>query len=97
MKTNHYNFFDELLLEVRGDGGRATDQFRTMYKHFEVTEPDDDPDVVVERTTEDLEVESVLGGPDNYYGWTGDRFVVRDRSIFMAVEPGWEHIYVSPN
>lgn len=97
MTRNYYHFFGELLLEVRGDGGRSTEQFRTMYKHFEVPEPDRDPDMVVERTTEQLSYDTVLGDPSNHYGWTGDRFVVRSGSEYMAVEPGWNHIYVTPN
>jgi hypothetical protein len=97
MHSDYYDFFGELLLEVRGEGGRSTGQFRTMYDHFEVTGPVDDPDMVVERTTEELFLETVLGDPDDHYGWTGDRFVVRSGSDYMAVEPGWEHVYVTPD
>ena len=97
MKTNYYDFFGKLLLEVRGEGGRSTGQFRTMYDHFEVVTPDREPDVVVERTTEPLSVQTVLGNPDDHFGWTGSRFVVRKGSEYMAVEPGWKHIYVTPN
>ncbi|RAW45632.1 hypothetical protein DQW50_07720 [Halorubrum sp. 48-1-W] len=97
MKRHYYDFFGAVLLEVRGDGGRSTGQFYTMFDRFEVDDPDREPDVVIERTTEDVESETVLGDPGDHYGWTGDRFVVRDGSKFMAVEPGWDHIYVSPD
>jgi hypothetical protein len=97
MKRSYHDFFGKLLLEVRGEGGRSTGQFRTMYDHYEVKDPSREPDMVVEQTTEDIEVETVLGDPDDHYGWTGDRFVVRNRSSYMAVEPGWSHIYVTPN
>lgn len=97
MRSNYYDFFGEFLLEVRGEGGRSTSQFREMYRHFEIDAPGVEPDMVVERTTTDPDPEIVLGDPSDYYGWTGDRFVVRNGSSFMAVEPGWEHIYVSPN
>jgi hypothetical protein len=97
MQSDYYDFFDELILEIRGEGGRSTGQFRTMYDHFAVREPDRDPDIVVERTTEDLSVETVLGDPNDHYAWTGDRFVVRSGAEYMAVEPGWDHIYVTPD
>lgn len=97
MRRHYYDFFGSVLLEVRGDGGRSTQQFYTMFDHFEVEDPEREPDVVVERTTEEPELEAVLGDPSDHYGWTGDRFVVRSGSNFMMVEPGWDHIYVSPN
>jgi hypothetical protein len=97
MRRHHFDFFGSVLLEVRGDGGRSTQQFYTMFDHFEVEDPDREPDIVVERTTEEPELDAVLGDPSDHYGWTGDRFVVRNGSNFMAVEPGWDHIYVSPN
>lgn len=97
MKRNYYDFSGNLLLEVRGEGGRSTQQFRTMYHHFEVPQPDREPDMVVERTTEQLSCETVLGDPTSHYGWTGDRFVIRSGSDYMAVEPGWNHIYVTPD
>lgn len=97
MKSNYYNFFGKLLLEVRGEGGRSTEQFRTMYDDFEVLNPGREPDIVVERTTEPITLETVLGDPDEHFGWTGNRFVVRKGSEYMAVEPGWKHIYVTPN
>lgn len=97
MKQSYFDFSGKLLLEVRGEGGRSTQQFRTMYHHFEVSEPDRAPDVIVERTTENLTCETVMGDPTSHYGWTGDRFVVRNGSDYMAVEPGWNHIYVTPD
>jgi hypothetical protein len=98
MRHHYYDFFGKVLLEVRGDGGRSTEQFYTMYDQFEVENPDREPDIVVEQTTEDIgELEAVLGDPSDYYGWTGERFVIRNGSNYMAVEPGWDHIYVSPN
>jgi len=53
--------------------------------------------VVVERTTATPDPDVILGDPTDHYGWTGELFVVRNGPIFMAVEPGWEHLYVSPN
>jgi hypothetical protein len=98
MRRHYYDFFGAVLLEVRGDGGRSTEQFYTMYDHFEVENPDRDPDIVIERTTEELDdLDVVLGDPSSHYGWTGDRFVIRTGSSYMAVEPGWDHIYVTPN
>lgn len=97
MTSNYYNFFNELSLEVRGTGGRSTAQFRTMYDHFEVSEPIHDPDIVVETTVEDVELETVLGDPSHHYGWTGSQFVIRNGPRFMAVDPGWKHLYVSPD
>lgn len=97
MKRRYYDFFGEVLLEVRGGGGRSTEQFYVMYDHFEVNDPNRDPDIVVERTTDDVELNTVLGDPSDHYGWTGDRFIVRNGSNYMAVEPGWDHIYVTPN
>lgn len=97
MRRHYYDFFGSVLLEVRGDDGRSTQQFYTMFDHFNVKDPDREPDIVVERTTETIEPDTVLGDPSDYYGWTGDRFVVRNGSNYMAVEPGWDHIYVSPD
>lgn len=92
----HYDFFGAVLLEVRGGDGRSTEQFHTMYDHFEVADPDREPDIIVEQTTADIELDVVLGDPSNHYGWTGSRFVVRNGLSYMAVDPGWDHIYVTP-
>jgi hypothetical protein len=97
MRSSYFDFFGEVLLEVRGEGGRSTSQFREMYPHFETNSPDADPDVIVEQTTATPNPDIVLGAPADYYGWTGNAFVIRNGQIFMAVEPGWKHIYVSPN
>jgi hypothetical protein len=97
MRRQSFDFFGSVLLEVRGDGGRSTQQFHTMFDQFAVDDPEREPDVVVERTTEEPDLDAVLGDPSDHYGWSGDRFVVRNGSNFMTVEPGWDHIYVSPN
>lgn len=97
MRSTYYDFFGELLLEVRGEGGRSTGQLRQMYDHFRVSAPDRDPDVVVERTTETPDPTVVLGEPEDYYGWTGSRFVVYTHGNYMLADPGFEHLYVSPN
>ena len=97
MRSSYFDFFDELLLEVRGEGGRSTAQFREMYSRFRTGVPGAEPDIVIERTTTEPDPDVVLGHPDDHYGWTGDRFVVRRDSEFMLVEPGWERIYVSPD
>jgi len=97
MRSSYFDFFGELLLEVRGEGGRSTSQFREMYPHFETDTPRGDSDVVVERTTTTPDPDTVLGEPTDYYGWTGDLFVIRNGTDRMAVEPGWEHLYVSPD
>lgn len=95
MKRDYYEFFDEFLLEVRGGGDRTTKQVRKMYDYFSVSVPDRAPDVVVERTTDGIDPDVVLGDPDDYYGWTGDRFVVNSGGDYMATTPGWEHITVT--
>jgi len=96
MVSTYYDFYGEVVLEVSGDGGRSSRQFRTMYDHFEIDRPEGEPDVAVEQTTATPDPETVLGDPNSYYGWTGERFVVRSGSDFMSVEPGWEHVAVSP-
>jgi hypothetical protein len=97
MRSSYFDFFGEVLLEIRGEGGRSTSQFREMYPYFETDAPEGKPDVVVERTTAMPNPDIVLGDPTDYYGWTEALFVVRNGSNFMAVEPGWEHIHVSPD
>ncbi|WP_241154949.1 hypothetical protein [Halorubrum sp. CSM-61] len=67
-----------------------------MYDQFATDTPIDDPDLVIEETTADVEAEIVLGDPDDNYGWTGEEFVIQTESNFMAVEPGWEHLRVTP-
>ncbi|MFD1515493.1 hypothetical protein [Halomarina rubra] len=94
---SYYDLYGRLLLEVRGEGGRAVEQFRSMYRRFEVPAPARRPDVVVERTTDDRVAERAFGGPNDHYGWTGESFVVRRGSEYMAVRPGWDHIAVTPN
>ncbi|WP_324661906.1 hypothetical protein [Haloarcula sediminis] len=96
MASSYFDFFGEFTLEVRGDGGRSTSQFREMYATFR-TDRCPDPDMVVERTTEAPDPDVVLGDPTDHYGWTGDQFVVRKGSDFMLVDPGWDHLYVSPH
>jgi hypothetical protein len=97
VRRHYYDFFGSVLLEVRGDGGRSIQQFYKMFDHFEVENPGRDPDVTVEPATEEPDIDAVLGDPSDHYGWTGDRFVVRNGLNFMAVETGWEHLYVSPD
>ncbi|MFB6222947.1 MAG: hypothetical protein ABEH86_04650 [Haloarcula sp.] len=96
MSQHSYDFFGDLSMTVLGDGGRTSRQYRKMYDRFETGAPANDSDLVIEETTEDVDPDIVLGDPDDHYGWTGDEFVVRNRSSFMAVEPGWRHIRVTP-
>ncbi|MBV0902568.1 hypothetical protein [Haloarcula salina] len=95
MSPAHFDFFGELLVRVEGDSGRLDRQYRRMYDQFKTSSPDRDPDIVIEETTDDVEPTDVLGDPDDYYGWTGEEFVVRNGSDFMAVEPGWSHVRVT--
>ena len=95
-KRSFYDLFGTFRFEVRGEGGRSTRQLREMFRAFETPASTRPPDVVVERTTEPVECTSVLGGPTDHYGWTGDAFVVRDGSEYMRVEPGWTRISVTP-
>jgi len=95
MSRSYFDFFGDLMVQVSGNGGRTSRQYRRMYDHFRTSSPDRDPDIVVEETTGDVDPEVVLGDPDDYYGWTGEEFVVRNGSDFMAVEPGWSHIRVT--
>ncbi|MDS0294275.1 hypothetical protein [Halogeometricum luteum] len=96
MNKHHYEFFDGLLVEVSGSGGRTDEQFRKMYDHFRVASPGREPDIVIEETTKDVDPDVVLGDPKDYYGWTGEQFVIRNGTSFMAVTPGWDHIQVTP-
>lgn len=96
MKRECYEFFGDLSVEVVGNGGRTSDQYSQMYDEFRVPSSDHEPDVVIEETTRDVDPDVVLGNPDDHYGWTGDRFVVRNNDDYMAVEPGWAHIEVTP-
>ncbi|MFC5972152.1 hypothetical protein ACFPYI_12500 [Halomarina salina] len=96
-RRSFYDLFGTLRFEVRGEGGRSTAQFREMFRAFETPAPTRPPDVVVERTTEEVDCTSILGGPTDHYGWTGDAFVVRNGDEHMRVEPGWDHIWVTPD
>lgn len=96
MTRHSYNFFGDVSVTVLGEGGRTSRQYRRMYDQFATTTPVDDPDIIVEETTDDVESEVVLGDPDDHYGWTGEEFVIRNGSDFMAVAPGWDHLRVSP-
>lgn len=95
--TNHYEFFDRYAVEIRGEGGRAVDQFRKMYGHFEVSEPDREPDIVCELSTSEPDPDRVLGGPNRYYGREGDRFVVREGPDYMSVDSEWSHVKMAPH
>lgn len=95
MSRQHFDFFGELLVRVDGDGGRLDRQYQRMYDHFRASSPDRSPDIVIEETTDDVDPTVVLGDPDDYYGWTGEEFVVRNGSDFMAVEPGWSRVRVT--
>ncbi|WP_284063505.1 hypothetical protein [Halobaculum halobium] len=95
MNQHSYEFFGDLTVTVLGEGGRTSRQFRQMYDHFATSTPVDDPDIIVEETTADVEAEIVLGDPNDHYGWTGEEFVIRNGSDFMAVEPGWDHLKVT--
>lgn len=95
MSRRSYDFFGELSVTVLGDGGRTSRQYRRMYDQFATDTPADDPDVVIEETAEDVTAEVVLGEPDDHYAWTGEEFVIRNGSDFMAVEPGWERLRVT--
>lgn len=95
MNQHSYDFFGDLAVTVLGDGGRTSRQYRRMYDQFETETPVSDPDIVIEETTEDVTGEVVLGDPDDHYAWTGEEFVIRNGSDFMAVEPGWDRLRVS--
>lgn len=94
--SQYYELFGDVVVEVVGSGGRTSDQYSQMLDLFKVSRPDRDPDVVIEETTDDVDPEVVLGNPDDHYGWTGDRFVVRNDDDYMAVEPGWTRMEVTP-
>jgi len=36
--------------------------------------------------------DTVLGEPTDYYGWTGDLFVIRNDTDCMAVEPSRKYL-----
>lgn len=95
MTRYHYDFFGDLLVEVVGQDGRTDVQFRKMFDHFRVRSPDREPDMVIRETTDEVDPDVVLGDPNDYYGWTGEKFVVYSND-YMAVEPGWNHIDVTP-
>ena len=63
-----------------------------MYPHFETDTPRDNPDVVVEQMTMTPDPDTVLGEPTDYYGWTGDLFVIRNDTDCMAVEPSRKYL-----
>ncbi|MFC7008677.1 hypothetical protein [Halalkalicoccus salilacus] len=68
-----------------------------MYSHFAVSEPDREPDLVYEITTQQPDPDSVLGKPNEHYGRDGDRFIVRNSgSNFFTVNEDWNHITASP-
>lgn len=96
MTRQYYEFFDDLSVEVTGSGGRTSDQYAQMFDEFRVRTPDRDPDVVIEETTGDVDPDVVLGNPNDHYGWTGERFVIRNNEDYMAVEPGWARMEVTP-
>ncbi|MFU1779922.1 hypothetical protein ACM16X_00940 [Haloarcula japonica] len=95
MNQRSYDFFGDVVVTVLGDGGRTSRQYRRMYDQFETDTPANDPDIVIEETTEAVHAEVVLGSPDDHYAWTGDEFVIRNGADFMAVSPGWQHIRVT--
>jgi hypothetical protein len=95
MSQRSYDFFGDVVVTVLGDGGRTSRQYRKMYDQFETDTPANDPDIVIEETTEAVQPEVVLGDPDDHYAWTGDEFVIRNGADFMAVTPGWQHIRVT--
>lgn len=97
MSSQYYNFFDTVRLELRGDGGRLTEQFPQMYSHFSVEDPAEDPDIVCAVTDEEPDPDTVLGNSRELYGRDGNRFVVRTGSQFLTADADWEHIEVSPN
>ncbi|RLM88644.1 hypothetical protein D3D02_11655 [Halobellus sp. Atlit-38R] len=92
----YYDFFGDLLVAVVGDGGRTSTQYRQMYDQFLTDSPSRDPDLVIEEAPGEVDSETVLGDPTDHYGWTGEEFLVYNRGDYMVVEPGWEHIRVTP-
>jgi len=96
MTRQYYDFFGDLLVEVAGSDGRTSDQYAQMFEEFRVRTPGRDPDVTIEETTADMDPGIVLGDPGDHYGWTGERFVIRNDDDYMAVEPGWARIEVTP-
>lgn len=96
MSQYHYDFFDDLLVEVNGVDGRTARQYRKMFDHFRVRDPARDPDLVITETTSDVVSETVLGDPADHYGWTGERFVIANRGGYLSTRPGWQDIEVSP-
>ncbi|RDI69706.1 hypothetical protein [Halopelagius longus] len=95
MTRHYYDFFGDLLVEVVGRDGRTATQYRRMFDHFKVSSPDREPDMVIRETTDDVDPETVLGLPNDYYGWTGEKFVVCNGSDYMAARPGWNQVDVT--
>lgn len=96
MNQQYYHLYGDLLVNVIGDGGRTSSQYDRMYDEFKVSAPGREPELVIEETTDDVNLDRIFGDPDDCYGWTGNSFVVRNGSDFMAVEPGWGRIEVTP-
>lgn len=96
MYRQHYSFPEDVIVEVIGDHGRTSDQYFQMFDEFKIPGSDRDADVVIEETTEEVDPDIVLGDPGDYYGWTGERFVIRNNEDYMAVGPGWAHLEVTP-
>ncbi|RKS81464.1 hypothetical protein BDK61_0750 [Haloarcula quadrata] len=95
MNQRSYDFFGDVVVTVLGAGGRTSRQYRKMYDQFETDTPANDPDIVIEETTEEVHAEIVLGDPSDHYAWTGDEFVIRNGADFIAVTPGWQHFRVT--
>lgn len=90
------NFYDEYFVEIRGERGVA-EKLKKTYQHFAVSDSNREPDLVCEVTTEEPELDTVLGGPDDHYGRAGDRFVIRKWEDFMSIDSDWSHIYTNPD
>lgn len=97
MDQQTYEFFDDYIVRVRGDGGRTSGQFSSMFDRFKTSGDTGEPNLVIEETTDDPDPEIVLGTPEEYYGREKDRFIVKAGPWSMSVRSGWEHVAVSPN
>ena len=86
---------DGPTINIDGSGGLYS-SFGSYYQKF-ITETGSDPDI--ECTIEELDPdpETVLGGPDDYYGRAGEDFIIKDGPNEILVNSDLSRISASPS
>lgn len=90
------DFFGSYSVSVTGSGS-VTQGLKDYYSHFVDDSGEiQDPDMRVREWEEQPEPDTILGDPEQYYGRSSERFIIKQRNNFISINRDWDQISCSP-